>query len=223
MTESDVEAIVPVRGLPAGKRRLAELLSVEQRNRLVRAMLDDVVETLRDAASVDVVTILSRDAAAAREAQRLGVGFLRQPDSSDGLNAGLSFALRERSRREAILIVPADLPLVTPGDIEALMGQEPGGALVAIAPSRDGGTNGLLLRPPLVIEPAYGPGSAARHGAAAELAGVARHEVDTERWRLDIDTPEDLGRLLAIATEGSARNTLACLRSDDFPAIAAAE
>lgn len=223
MTESDVEAIVPVRGLPAGKRRLAALLSVEQRNRLVRAMLDDVVETLREAASVDVVTILSRDAAAAREAQRLGVGFLRQPDSSEGLNAGLSFALRERSQRAAILIVPADLPLVTPGDIESLIGQEPGGALVAIAPSRDGGTNGLLLRPPRVIEPAYGPDSAARHAAAAEQAGVSLHEVDTERWRLDIDTPEDLGRLLAIATEGSARNTLAYLRSDDFPPIAAAE
>ena len=76
MTEAtaphDVEAIVPVRGLPAGKKRLAALLSVEQRNRLVRAMLSDVVETLRAATAVDAISIFSADAAAAREAERLG-------------------------------------------------------------------------------------------------------------------------------------------------------
>ena len=42
----DVVAVVPVRGLPAGKRRLAALLDVDDRNALVLAMLDDVVAAL---------------------------------------------------------------------------------------------------------------------------------------------------------------------------------
>jgi 2-phospho-L-lactate guanylyltransferase (CobY/MobA/RfbA family) len=48
MSDAAVEAVVPVRGLPAGKARLARLLTVEQRNRLVRAMLADVVRALVD-------------------------------------------------------------------------------------------------------------------------------------------------------------------------------
>lgn len=214
-----VEAIVPVRGLPAGKQRLAALLTVEQRNLLVRAMLGDVVETLQASSCIDAVTIVSGDAAAGREAERLGVGFLRQPEGVNGLNAGLSFAQGECASREAILIVPADLPLVTPVDVSALVAGAPDGPVVGVAPSWDEGTNGLFLRPPDVIGPLYGVDSSKRHAEAAEAAGLPVHWVDEGRWRLDVDTPEDLGRLVAEVWEGSARQTLACLRSSGFPSI----
>ncbi|HJN91654.1 MAG TPA: 2-phospho-L-lactate guanylyltransferase [Dehalococcoidia bacterium] len=210
---------MPVRGLPAGKQRLAALLSVEQRNLLVRAMLADVVETLRMSPCVEAVTIVSGDAAAAREAERLGVGFLRQPEGLTGLNAGLSFAQGECVGRDAILVVPADLPLVTPEDVSALVTGAPDGPVVGVAPSRDEGTNGLFLRPPDVIGPLYGPESSKRHAEAAQAAGVAVHWVDEGRWRLDVDTPEDLGQLVAEVREGSARQTLACLRSSGFPSL----
>ena len=75
---SGIVAVVPVRGLPAGKRRLAALLNLEERNSLVRAMLDDVVAALASAERVNEVVIASRDAAARDEAARLGVGFLDQ-------------------------------------------------------------------------------------------------------------------------------------------------
>ena len=216
-----VEAIVPVRGLPAGKKRLAALLSVDQRNRLVRAMLSDVVETLRAAPGVDVISILSADAVAAHEAERLGVDFLRQPDGVLGLNAGLAYVQKQvAARSAALLIVPADLPLVTPGDVARLIAALASGPAVAIAPSRDNGTNGLFLRPPGVIAPAYGPESAFRHQQSSERAGIPVQIVDAPRWRLDLDTPEDLGRLFEIASEGSARHTLACLSQEDFPPLA---
>jgi 2-phospho-L-lactate guanylyltransferase len=219
-TRHSVEAIVPVRGLPAGKKRLAALLSVDQRNRLVRAMLSDVVETLRAAPAVDAISILSADAVAAREAERLGVDFLRQPEGVVGLNAGLAYAQEQvAGRSDALLIVPADLPLVTPGDVASLIAPLAPGPAVAIAPSRDNGTNGLFLRPPAAIAPAYGPESASLHQEAARRAGIAVHLVDEPRWRLDLDTPEDLGRLFEIAAEGSARHTLACLSQDDFPPL----
>jgi len=215
--EAGVEALVPVRGLPAGKTRLAALLTVDQRNRLVRAMLADVVAALRASAGITGVTIVSGDDAAGRVAAELGVGFLRQPQDVLGLNAGLAWAQRALADREAVLIVPADLPLVMPADVDLLLRALPDGPAVGIAPSRDGGTNGLLLRPPGVIAPHYGPESARRHAEAAAEVGVPARRVESEGWRLDLDAPEDLGRLLALAHEGVATQTVACLRSEGFP------
>ena len=219
MPDAAVEAVVPVRGLPAGKARLARLLTIEQRNRLVRAMLDDVVRALQGARRVERVTIVSRDAAARREAERLGVAFLRQPPDRTGLNAALQDAQGDRATAGALLIVPADLPLVRPADIDALVeaaSPSTAGPAVALAPAEDGGTNGLCLRPPGVIAPAYGPGSAARHERAARDAGAAFAVVRSERWALDVDWPEDLARLLALAGPAELE-TVRCLRSPGFP------
>ena len=218
MPSAPVEAVVPVRGLPAGKARLARLLTIEQRNRLVRAMLGDVVRALQAARRVDRVTIVSRDIAARREAARLGVAFLRQAPGQAGLNAALRDAQARVAAAGALLIVPADLPLIRPADIDALVaaGSPAAGPAVALAPAEDGGTNGLCLRPPSVIEPAYGPGSAARHERAAIAAGAAFTAVRSERWALDVDWPEDLARLLALA--GAAElDTVRCLHSPGFP------
>ena len=90
MTPTDgptIEAVVPVRGLPAGKSLLAAVLQPEQRIRLVRAMLHDVVRALRAAPGISGVTVLSRDAAAAREAAGLGAAFLQEPPGIADLNA----------------------------------------------------------------------------------------------------------------------------------------
>ncbi len=217
-----VAAVVPVRGLPAGKTRLAALLDADQRNRLVRAMLEDVVRTLQQAPGVASVTILSRDAAATREAERLGVGFLRQPAAVHGLNAAIVHAQQDLAGSGALLIVPADLPLVTPDDVGQLVAQAQTHAVV-LAEADDGGTNGLLLRPPAAIAPAFGQGSAGRHRAAAQAAGVPVHTVRSQRWALDLDTPEDLSRLLALVPthpHADTLRTLECLRAPDFPAIA---
>ncbi len=219
MPSAAVEAVVPVRGLPAGKARLARLLTIEQRNRLVRAMLGDVVRALQAARRVDRVTIVSRDIAARREAGRLGVAFLRQAPGQTGLNAALRDARARVGSAGALLIVPADLPLIRPADIDALVAAaspSAAGPAVALAPAEDGGTNGLCLRRPSVIEPAYGPGSAARHERAALAAGAAFTAVRSERWALDVDWPEDLARLLALA--GAAElDTVRCLHSPGFP------
>lgn len=213
-----VVAVVPVRGLPAGKSRLAAVLQPAQRNRLVRAMLRDVVRMLRSAPAIERVTVLSRDAAAAREATRLGAEFLQEPPGAPDLNRALAFAQAEHADAEALLLVPADLPFVTPADIQELIDALPSGPGVALAPSRDGGTNGLLLRPPTVIAPAFGSGSAARHLAAAVAAGVTVARVDGERWALDIDTPEDLE--LAASMAGSDEiETLRYLHTPELAAL----
>jgi len=212
-----VDAVVPVRGLPAGKARLARLLTVDQRNRLVRAMLDDVVRALLAAESVDRVTIISRDAAARREADRLGADFLHQSPERSGLNAALRHAQEQFHDAGALLIVPADVPLVRPDDVNALVAAAEGpGARVSLAPAEDGGTNGLCLRPPSIVAPAFGPDSAARHEQAATEARASFRLLRSERWALDVDWPEDLARLRVLA-DGAELETVCCLRSEGFP------
>ena len=53
------------------------------------------------------------------------------------------------------------------------------------------GTNALGLRPPEVIDVAFGPGSRAAHRSRAEAAGAHYSEVDGP-LAIDLDTPEDL-------------------------------
>ena len=179
-------------------------------------MLHDVVRALRAAPDISGVTVLSRDAAAAREAARLGAAFLQEPPGNGDLNAAVRLAQQARADADALLVVPGDLPLISAADIIALTGALTRAPSVVIAPSRDGGTNGLLLRPPGVMAPAYGPDSAARHQAAARAAGAAVAVVETARWALDIDTPEDLARARALPG-GEALETVRYLRSTAGP------
>jgi 2-phospho-L-lactate guanylyltransferase len=169
------------------------------------------------------VTIYSRDAAAAHEATRLGTAFLQQPPDRHGLNDAIAYAQQQHQNDGAILIVPADLPLITAAEIDELVAaasDEP--RVVAIAPATDGGTNGLLLRPPTIIGPAYGPDSAKRHEEAARRSDARVITLRSPHWLLDLDTPEQIGelRLLAAARSDAAElHTLRCLRDADFAAI----
>ena len=210
---SELVAVVPVRGLPAGKRRLAALLDTDERNSLVRAMLDDVVAALLAAESVDRVAIASRDAAARDEAARLGVEFLDQTNLRLGYNRAVAFAQNAFRNVEALLVVPADVPLITPDAVDLMVATAPDGPAVVLAPAYDGGTNGLLLRPPGVITPLFGPSSARAHeqsAASAGEAGVPFRSAQIDVWAFDLDTPADLRWLqetLPQLPEGIAPNS----------------
>ena len=67
-----------------------------------------------------------------------------------------------------------------------------GAGVVAIVPDRHGsGTNALLVSPPALVEPAFGPDSLALHRAAAADAGATVVELDGP-LSLDLDTTADL-------------------------------
>ena len=64
-------------------------------------------------------------------------------------------------------------------------------------PDRHGtGTNALLLDPPDAIVPSFGPGSFERHRLAAESAGATMLVEPVPSLVLDVDTGDDLSRLL---------------------------
>ena len=91
---------------------------------------------------------------------------------------------------ERALLVPGDAPLLDPAELSALLARpEP----LVIVPDRHGtGTNGLLLAPVDAFEPSFGPGSRARHEAAARATGLPWAIDPLPSLVLDVDTPEDL-------------------------------
>ena len=161
-------------------------------------MLDDVVAALAGAERIDRVVIASRDAAARDEAARLGVEFLDQTALQLGYNRAVEYAQAALADAEALLVVPADVPLLTPDAVDLVVATAPDGPAIVVAPAHNGGTNGLFLRPPGVIRPQFGPSSARAHAqaaAAAGEAGVPYRLAQIDVWAYDLDTPADL-RLL---------------------------
>ncbi len=93
---------------------------------------------------------------------------------------------------KAILVLPIDLPFVTPEAIAAVLEPLTRSPAVVLVTDRHGtGTNALALRPPDVIDFAFGPGSRRRHRVAADAAGAAYTEVEGP-LKVDLDTPDDL-------------------------------
>ncbi len=216
-----IAALVPVRGLAAGKQRLAAVLTAAERRALTGAMLEDVLAVLCGCAAVESVAVVTDDAAAAALAGEYGALVL--PDVAGGLNGSLENACAwARTRRPAasILIVAADLPSITGALLEhRLLSVD---AEVVIARSEDGGTNALLLRPPAALELSFGPGSCERHRAAAVAAGRSVHVIDDPDLALDLDWPADLAAHLFRARPGQTRHLLHRLHLHDRPASGAA-
>ena len=122
-------------------------------------------------------------------------GALALAESEPGLNVALSQACAFASARGAssVLIVPTDLPLLTAHDLGSLIDLACEPACLVIAPDRrDEGTNALLLRPPHIIQPAFGPSSFEAHQARATAAGISVCVYRSPTLALDIDRPSDL-------------------------------
>ncbi len=188
-------AIVPVKHLRRGKSRLAEVLSEEERLELNRRLLVHTVQTLTGIPQIEQVLVVSRDPAALALAREHGARTVRE-DGAPQLNVALERATivaQAYAASRGVLILPADLPLIQPEDIQAMLdkGQEP--PVVVIAPDRhEEGTNALLVNPPGLIEYDFGPGSFQHHCERAKAAGAELIVCDLLSLALDVDLPEDL-------------------------------
>ena len=100
-----------------------------------------------------------------------------------------------------MLLLPADIPLVTKADIQALLAEHTYPGVSLAAAGSDGGTNALLVSPPDIIAPAFGENSCQRHSTHAREQGVEPVVLNTSGLNLDIDTLEDIQALLAADRE----------------------
>ena len=187
-------AIVPVKPLRRGKSRLAEVLSQDERADLNQRLLVHTLDTLRAIPEIDQVLVISRDPAALALARDHGARTV-QENGANELNLALTRAtvVARSYITGSVLVIPADLPLITPEDVCMMMERAGKPPVVVVAPDRHGqGTNALLISPIGLIDYDFGPGSFQRHCQLARQKGARLEICELPSLALDVDVPEDL-------------------------------
>jgi 2-phospho-L-lactate guanylyltransferase len=186
--------IIPVKPLNRAKSRLAGVLSPEQREQLAESMFRHVLEAVRSLPQIIGTLVISRDSRALAIARDYGAKTVQETGTPE-LNAALERATQVVASwgGKSVLVLPADLPLVTAEDIENILALGNGVRTVVIATDQNqDGTNALYMRPPGVIAYAYGPGSYQRHSQLAREAAAEIKVYASERLALDVDVQDDL-------------------------------
>ncbi len=207
-------AIIPVKPLRYGKSRLSHILSPDERAELTTAMLNRTLEALNNVPSIYRTLVISRDPAALKIARKHGAYSYGEGDKQD-LNLALTRAAHIAAAQEAsgILILPADLPLITVEDVKMMLATAAPSSnhngqsfpyrlprTVAICPDTENdGTNALYISPPTGFEFSYGPGSFERHLEEAEQLGMASRVVHAPGLKFDLDTEEDWHNYQAVS------------------------
>jgi len=187
-------AIIPVKPLRSGKSRLAGTLSEDERAKLNRTLLQHTLKTLSDLKEVEHVLVVSRDPQVLTVARMYGARTVRE-DGQPHLNTALKRAtvVAQVYATRGVLVLPADLPLISREDILTLIERAADPPVVVIAPDRhEKGTNALLISPSGLIEYDFGEDSFQHHCQRVKEAGARLEIVNLPSLGLDLDLPEDL-------------------------------
>jgi 2-phospho-L-lactate guanylyltransferase len=187
-----VFVIIPVKRLDNAKSRLSSLLTNEERKQFCLKMLEDVLGTVKSTKRPHETVVVSKDPTVSEVAKNFEAAYLKERKT--GLNKTVSETVDwcVEMRAASVLVLPADIPLVTPRDLDRILmlGEK---ASMVISPSRNGkGTNALLLTPPNVSPTFYGPHSFQRHIKEAKKLKISCRRYRSPELALDIDTIEDL-------------------------------
>ena len=186
-------AIVPVKPLRRGKSRLAGILTEDERADLNRSLLQHTLQILSELREVDEVLVVSRDPQVLTIARNHGARTVRE-DGQPELNTALKRAtvIAQVYATRGVLVLPADLPLISREDALALVERATDPPVVVSAPDRHGkGTNALLISPAGLIEYDFGEDSFRRHCELVKKVGARLEVVNLHSLGLDLDSPED--------------------------------
>ena len=191
-----IAILVPVKDLQFAKQRLSSLLTASERKALVWAMYLDLGRALRSLSHP--IYIVTRSELAAAQARDSGWKVLLESmQVSESFSVDKAAAELTGEGFEAVLRIPADLPLLRAEDIAAVLGAEPRLGSAVIVPSEDGrGTNALLRTPPDLFPSRFGPNSLVLHIQEALRARADYRIMRNENMALDLDDPSDILRFL---------------------------
>ena len=186
---------IPIKPFGIAKARLRPVLDAIQRSLMGKAIAGHTIAVAQKTGAQ--VAVVTADDGVAEFAEGLGATVIRE-EPGVGIN-GAAALVTDRAGEAGVpwLMLHADLPLLTPLDLEAALDRfRPGGYV--IAPSYDGGT--ALLMGEEAFAFSYGPASYHRHLAAA---GENAEVVVRTGLALDLDTPQDLEAMEQLGVTGT--------------------
>ncbi|HEY5224869.1 MAG TPA: 2-phospho-L-lactate guanylyltransferase [Microbacteriaceae bacterium] len=206
--------VIPFKGVPHAKSRLAENFDDAQRAALAFALLTDTVLAARGVAAVSHIILVSNEpglekiwgqltVASRNDVDLTGAELTIVADPGGGLNAAVSHGIRQARRlddRAFTAALVGDVAALQPDDLahaldEAVTQFRTGSALTVVADHDGTGTTMITAAPGEPIEPHFGLGSCAAHQAAGHTLLPLPRESSLRR---DIDSTEDLRRSLSL-------------------------
>ena len=186
----EMVTIIPAKPFAESKKRLAPVLSPQERVALSQNLLG---QTILAALPLGPIVVVSRSKAVQTFAGQLGAVALpeQEPTLNDAVRCGIDWLLKQGAA--TALILPLDLPLVSTPVLTDLarLGRTTSPGIIIAPCRRHQGTNALVLTPPTLIRPQFGPNSFARHQYLARQAGLEPIIYRAPELAFDLDTPED--------------------------------
>jgi 2-phospho-L-lactate guanylyltransferase len=209
--------LIPVKNLKDAKQRLAPVLDQPERTELARAMLQDVAEAVAGWKQRPEVAVVSCDSFAISLACRYGFEVI-----ADHRNSGETDAIEMatkvcESRGLDTLVIPGDVPLIQPEDLQAIYSNAPEAGTVLVPAGDNRGTNGVLRRPAALFPLRFGNDSFKPHVAAARATGKPVVILPVRGLAVDVDDPADLQRLIHLPGETRAQRLARSLKFRDDP------
>jgi 2-phospho-L-lactate guanylyltransferase len=202
-----VFAVVPVKELGTAKKRLSSILNHEERKLFAAAMLDDVLRALKSSIIHETV-VVSNDVFVQKSCEKFGFSYVSQnrPGLNQAINEATEWCVDRKA--SAVLVLPSDIPLISVENIEKIVELGSNESTVVLSPSSNGGTNALFRNPPNLIQPCFGQDSFFEHIQEAFAEKVCLRFYYSIETATDIDSAEDLKKLLNIKNASKSRELL---------------
>ena len=184
-------ALIAIKERARCKTRLADVLGPPERIDLVRSMLTAVLAAAGNAQTVHQVIVISPE----RDTVPAEIPVLA--DTGESLNTALMQAhtmVREFGCHE-IVVLPADLPLITAAEIDELVRAARAGGFAMATDAAGIGTNALCLMSTQPFRFQFGPDSRRLHLQEARQLGSSPQVVHLAGLEFDVDSSADLDLL----------------------------
>jgi 2-phospho-L-lactate guanylyltransferase len=171
-------------------------------------MLEDTLLAVAKAKKSLQTYVVSSDPDILKFAERFGVGSIEE-ESDAGVNVAVEGAISRLEDYDGWLVLPADLPLISPNDIKTVFTLHRLGSSIIVSPSEDySGTNLLLMTRRRRIPLHYDDDSFNKHVREATASGARAAVYYSENVAFDIDHSGDVHRYFRFGRRNSTMNFL---------------
>ncbi len=196
--------LLPVKRFDRAKGRLSGWLDPDERAALALALFEDALDLCSSTPWLRW-WVVSDDGEVLTIAADRGLGTIE--DEGTGLNDALKLAIAGvvNHGADSVTVIPSDVPLAYEEDVRDLVDTGATSDVVVVPSDDDGGTNGLFLAPPDLLEPSFGSASLKAHVDAAADRHLRCSILALPRLALDIDTIKDVEAFLERPAFGHSR------------------
>jgi len=173
------------------KTRLASVLDPAAR----RVVATDFALAALSAVGPGALVVAGSEPAAAGAREMGNEVVVEETPSGQNPAARLGIEAAVERGANAVLLLSSDLPLIDAGVVDRLLSWADGlprPVVVAVPATGRGGTNGLYLAPPDVIDLHFGDDSLVKFESDARDRGVRFEVYESPELALDVDEPSDL-------------------------------